>query len=230
MSNSKRVVKVTLGIFSTLAVLFLSVFARDARADALDFTGVVACTDTTLCSGSSNFTITGTYDYDPTTETVGAFSFVTPFGTIADMPAAAALKRCAYVNGQRVCSGSAPAVAVGLDTGSFALVFFGDSPLTPVDDSLSLALIFDGGSTGEGSILTNAVFGQGSILCELYDCPLSSGSSDFNFTSGTATRAVTPSPEGSSLALFCVGLVGLVGLRMKKSTSSNLIFRGTSRA
>jgi hypothetical protein len=212
MSSSKMTISSALTVLSVTAV-FLFLSAKDARAETIDFTGVVACTDIAPCGGST-FTVTGTYDYDAGTETLGAYSFVTPFGSIASTSVSAIgpATQCRYINGQRVCRAK-PATS-----GGSALVFFGDDSVGGAIEPASLALVFDESNTsGVGSILTSPVLGEGSDVCVLNDCPVSEGSITLNFTSGTSREAV-PTPEPSSLALLGVGMLALAGLTLKKSS------------
>jgi hypothetical protein len=186
-----------------LPVLLVAIGARNAIAspEDINFTGVVTCNDTTPCGGSSTFTVTGSYVYDPTTETLGAFSFLTPIGTIA--------------------SSVVSSTFVGLFGGNFNLSFYGDFPggVGSPSNSTYMNLAFPSSDTNALGSIVVGPFNFGSSVCQLASnggCPTLDASALFPFTSGTATLAPTPEPGTSGLMLIGVGLLGLVMVMRKR--------------
>jgi PEP-CTERM motif len=183
-------------IWIVLALLFVAIGAPNASADTetIDFTGVVTCNDTTPCGGSSSFTVTGTYQYNPITQTIGTFSFVTPIGTIA--------------------SSSSSCTFAGSFEGTFDLGFVDDTPagcLAVESNALSIQLGFASGNTsGVGSLVVGLFASSACLLASNGGCPTLTPANYFPFTSGTATAEVTPAvPEPGTIALTLLG-IGLV--------------------
>jgi hypothetical protein len=189
-------------LWITLTMLLVAIGAPNASArtaEEISFTGVVTCSDTTPCGGSSTFTVTGTYFYDPTTETLGAFSFVTPIGTIAS-----SLNSCTFV---------------GPFEGTFDLAFYGDEPGCEgsPSDSTYIGLGFSSSNTsGVGSIVVPAGNQVASTVCQLVSngaCPTLTPANYFPFTSGTAT--LVPTPEPGTAVLWFTGIALMIVMRKR---------------
>jgi hypothetical protein len=185
-----------------LTMLLVAIGAPNASArtaEEISFTGVVTCNDTTPCGGSSTFTVTGTYIYDPTTETLGAFSFVTPIGTIA--------------SSLNSCTVAAPF------EGTFDLAFVADQPGCggSPSDSTYIGLGFSSGNTsGVGSIVVPPGDQIASSVCQLASnggCPTLSTPDFFPFVSGTST--LVPAPEPGTAALWFTGIALMIVMRKR---------------
>jgi hypothetical protein len=182
-----------------IPLLIAAVLAPNTYAQTytVDFTGVLTCNDTTPCGGSSTYTVTGSYVYDATTKSLGAFSFVTPIGTIA--------------------SSSNSYTFVEDFGGNFNLTFYGDFPGGPggegsPSNSTFLNLAFPLGDTSALGSIVIGPFNFGSDVCQLdsgASCPVLDTAAFFSFTSGTAT-AVTPEPGTLAFSLLGIGFVLLV--------------------
>jgi PEP-CTERM motif len=201
MAMSKVLVRRAVYLFAAaaLCVLFLP---RTATADSTDIVTLsFAGCDLASCATPN---ITGTYAFDPDTDSVGAFSFTTPSGTFFGDCTGLPSTDCTATPGSQGY------------LGDFQLLDF-------ADDNQYLQLAFAGSQGFQGTIITSALNAppltgsdNPSMLSEFDSAGDVVGL--FNLTSGSTTVIPTATPEPSTLALLGFGLFGLFIVRRKRST------------
>jgi hypothetical protein len=162
-----------------------------AKADSIEnlvFTGTATCEDST-CSSFGSGPITGAYTFDVTTQTIlGAWSFSTPFGVISSSASGAG----AFLEGFNGDNGSV------FDEATFTPPFYD-----------FVWLFFPAADTEQlGALATN----QPSEGCQ--NIPgMEACSPDYIVTGATALAT----PEPSTWMLLGIGMLGLVGISLKKT-------------
>jgi hypothetical protein len=172
--------------------MFLAGPAKADEIENLVFTGTATCEDS-FCSSFGSGPLTGTYILDVTTQTiVGAWSFSTPFGVISSTAAssfAEVVDRFGDVNS-----------GFGIQTSTFSDFVQFYFPSTDPQEIGALAT----------NLNSDACLNIPSFM---------GGCNPGYLVTGTTALAVATAatPEPSSLLLLGVGMLGVLGLGVKRS-------------
>jgi hypothetical protein len=192
---SKRNIASRLMVMLAAIVLCTLGMPRSASADDADVV-TLSFAGTVSCGASCTDPITGTYSFDPDTDSfVGPWSFTSALGTLSS-------------SGSFPFAGTEASSGQGF-AGTFQLLDFASG-------DLGLQLAFDGADGFDGSLITSALM----TLTGTYSDPSMFANEDTGFTadilSGSST-VISATPEPSSILLLGLGIAGLFGLCWRKS-------------
>jgi hypothetical protein len=188
MRALKKFIPMALACLALMICVVSSSRADSADIENLVFTGTATCEDPS-CAGFGNGPLTGTYSLDVDTQTiVGPWSFFTPFGVISSTDAGAS-------------------AGIFNPSGDYESVFAEDTSSPAFFEFVHLW--FPGTDPQEIGALDPL---GSSNAC--YNLPgTESCTPGYDVTGSTALAA----PEPSSLMLLGVGMLGLLGVSLKRS-------------
>jgi hypothetical protein len=196
MTNGKlafRLLVLTAALMLCVLMIPRSASADDADVVTLSFTGSLSCG--TSCADP----ITGTYSFDPDTDSiVGPWSFSSVLGSVSS-------------TGGGAFAGTETSADQGF-AGTFQLLDF-------VSGTSGLQLAFSGANGFDGLLVTNALIPGPTVFTGTYADPSMFANGDtesvFDVSSGF-TSVVTATPEPSSILLLGLGFAGLLALGWRK--------------